>query len=185
MQFVHARTNKAPSIPQARQISECGCYPYNQDADTVGDGSGTTNFIANHAATIAKVAPPVGVAYAIERLLFTLEDAGNFTTVLYGALPALTTGITLRVVNDSGTLYNLTTQPIKTNGNWGSTCYDANISAWGGGNAALHVRWTFSKGGSPVFLYGDEGGELQVVLDDDFTGLVTHRFHFQGVRQPV
>ena len=58
------------------------------------------------------------------------------------------------------------------------------VLAWGAGNDQLIARWTFSKAGRPIRLVGDNNERLEVVLNDDFTGLVHQYFVVQGYIEP-
>ena len=60
---------------------------------------------------------------------------------------------------------------IKTNGEWGQFCYDAEVYAGSLGNlnTYLRVRWTFANSGYPLRLVGANNERLEVVLNDDFS----------------
>ena len=45
------------------------------------------------------------------------------------------------------------------------------------------VRWTFAKSGAPIRLDGAKNARLEVLLNDDLTGLVDHHFVVQGYEQ--
>jgi hypothetical protein len=74
--------------------------------------------------------------------------------------------------------------PIKTNVDWGPYVggVDVKISSYGAGNEALGARWTFERMGRPVVLDGDIGEFACFRMNDNFSGLVQHYFHFQGFR---
>lgn len=151
--------------------------------DTNGDGTGTKNFIGNHAATTAFIAPAAGQIFRIARLIVSIEDGTGIKSGLYGALTALPNGVTITEVDDSGTLVDFTDGvPIKTNGQWGQLCYDVDLKSWSASptEEMVLVRYTFMRAGQYVRLIGDNGGQLQVNLNDNFTGLLSHRFMAQG-----
>lgn len=152
--------------------------------DTNGDGTGTKNAVGNYSggAQSFKLAPPASTIYRVHRLLVTIEDTSGMTPTEYGNLGAvLTNGITVRVHNGTSTVVDLTDGlPVKSNEQWGALCFDAVLRSWGAGNDVLAVRWTFSAAGVPLRLDGDASEVLELVLNDDFTGLVSHYFVAQG-----
>lgn len=152
--------------------------------DLDGDGTGTKNAIGDYStADTLYIQPAAGTVYRIERMLVSIEDGVGMRAERYGGLAAaLTNGVTVRVADDSGTILDLTDGlPIKSNAGWGSYCYDVDIKAWGAGNELLLVRWTFAKAGVPLRLDGDNNERLEVILNDDMTGLVSHYFMVQGL----
>lgn len=155
--------------------------------DTVGDGSGTKNAnISGSAGTpnIIKIQPAPGEIMRLTRMIILIRDSkAGFTTDAYGALGTLGVGIEARVQNNTSTLIDLTDGvPIQTNGNWGKFCYDAEVYPADQGNTDtyLRVRWTFEKAGYPIRLIGDNNERLEVLIQDNLTGLVEHYFHVQG-----
>lgn len=155
--------------------------------DTVGNGSGTKNANGNYSGaglgeTIFKIQPAAGSVYRIARVIISIRDASGFQAEEYGNLAAaLSTGIEVRVQNDSGTLIDLTDGiPITTNAAWGELCYDVDLKTWGNGDEFLLVRWTFSRSGTTPQLVGDRNERLEFVLNDDLSGLVSHYFLAQG-----
>jgi len=153
-----------------------------QYLDTLGTGLGTTNATGNYSssAEIFYFEASRGET-AIERMIVSIEDGQNMRAEHYGTLGgALTNGVIVRHVRANGdVLIDFTGGvPVTQNGLWGSLCYDVDVKAWGAGNELLLVRWTFAKSGIPVKLL--VGDRLEVVLNDNFTGLVTHRFLVQG-----
>jgi len=124
-----------------------------------------------------------GQILRIARLLVHIEDATVWSAANYGNLAAaLTVGITVHTEDSSGaTIIDLTNgDPVKSNADWGKFCYDVSYVAFGAGNDFLQARWTFTKSGQYIRLDGDTGDNLAVVLNDNFSGLVTHKFLVQG-----
>lgn len=151
--------------------------------DTNGDGTGTKNFIGNHAATVAFLAPPAGQIFRVARLIVSIEDGTGIKAGLYGGLSALPNGITITQEDDGGELVDFCDGvPIKTNGQWGQLCFDVDLKSWSASptEEMLLVRYTFLRAGQFVRLIGDNGGLLAVNLNDNFTGLLAHRFMAQG-----
>jgi len=150
--------------------------------DTVGDGSGTYDAIGDYSVTPQsfKITDTTGWG-VITRMMIMLEDSGSFDSGLYGNGLALTNGVRIYLKNSSDeVLQEYTSFPIKTNGEWAGHCYDLNYFNWGSGNEVATIRWTFSNSGQPIEVHFNEGEYLEVYLNDDFSGLVKHRFTVQG-----
>lgn len=118
----------------------------------------------------------------IQRGIITVQDSGVFDAEGYGALSALTNGMTLRVMDSNGLKYLLTDDhlPIKQNVDWGAYCYDVDLKAWGVGDKFIVARWTFGKSGKPVYLRESKGEYLELEVADTLSGLVEHLFLIQG-----
>ena len=158
----------------------------NQFLDTDGDGTGTTSAVGNYssAADDFYVQAPANYTYHIERMIVSIEDTSGMIAGGYGDTgAALTNGISLLIAEGATTLQNLTPAPIKTNAQWGVYCYDVDIKEWGTTptNELLLVRWTFSKSGKPISLRS--GQKLVIRVNDDLTGLLSHRFLVQGHKE--
>lgn len=149
-----------------------------------GDGVGTVDFIGDYSsvADIAYIQPPASTIYRVARMIIYIEAGSGFRAERYGNLSgALANGIHVHVENDGGTIVDLTSGfPIKTNGAWGHACFDVDLKTWGAGDEMLLARWTFQRSGQFIRLDGDENERLEISLDDDFTGLVHHKFLIQG-----
>ena len=161
--------------------------------DTNGDGTGTKNAIGNYTGedgtleipaegvTSFFIQPAPGEIFRIQRMIVNVHDAQKFKPEEYGNLTALTNGIFVRVSNNGTTLDLTDGVPVKTNGSWGALCFDAELySAAAGNGDYLRVRWTFAASGYPIRLVGDNNDRLEVVLNDNFTGLLDHYFQVQG-----
>ena len=155
--------------------------------DTVGDGSGVKNGAVDHsgAAVEYKIAPPSGHVYQIARLIVSIEDNAAFDSGGYGGITptaALTNGISVLKKDDDETMVDLTDGiPVKTNAGWATLCHDFIEHGFGSGNVIGTARWTFAQSGEPVTLDGRLHEYLCVVLNDDLSDLVAHRFLVQGV----
>lgn len=152
--------------------------------DAVGDGTGTKSAVGDYslAAQDFKITAPSAHQYEISRMIVSVEDTAGFQAAEYGNLgAALTNGISVLVTDAAdATIIDLTDgAPVKTNAQWSSLCYDADLKTWGSGNELLAVRWTFAKAGAPIRL--KPGQSLVARLNDDFTGLVGHTFEVQGL----
>lgn len=151
--------------------------------DTVGNGSGTKNAIGNYSAVVTDflISPDIDTKIRLARLIIQIEDVGGFNAAGYGAMNALTNGITvLHFV--AGELFADYTDGIviKTNGHWGRYCFDLSITDFGGNNENyVDARWSFFKGGMPLILLPADS--LTVRLNDNFNALVSHTFIAQGL----
>lgn len=152
--------------------------------DVNGDGTGTKEALGDYsgmAQEIFYIQPPVNTTFVLSRMIVQIEDNGGFDSGLYGNSITLTNGIVVRVSDDMSVLTALTdTIPILTNSDWAAYCYDVALSEYGTGNNYAHVRWTFARSGQPLILRGNYNERLEVVLNDDFSDLVGHRFQVQG-----
>ena len=151
-------------------------------ADTVGDGSGTKNIIADYSTpTPFMVKPPATQIYRLERMIIHIEDDAQVTAEKYGGLAALTNGLKIRVMNSDGVVLDLLNGlTIKSNGHFGKYCYDVNILDFAVGNKMVSSRWTFSKSGRPLDVSGYGGEFLEILAQDDFQGLIDNSFQVQG-----
>ena len=153
-------------------------------ADTNGNGTGTKNANGDYSGAVEAfyIQPPAGTIYRVHRMIASLEDTSGMTPEEYGNLAAaLGNGIEVMVKDDSGTLVDLTDGvPITTNAQWGRMCYDVDLKTWGASNELLVARWTFAKSGAAIVLDGNHNGRLEILLNDDLQGLISHYFLVQG-----
>ena len=159
--------------------------PIFQYLDTVGNGTGTREATGNYSGAEEEffIAPPSGEVFWVSRLVVLVRDTSGMQAEEYANLgAALTNGIEVQVRTGASTVeLDLSGGiPVKTNAGWGGLCYEASLKTWGAGDEFLLVRWTFSASGTAIRLDGTAGERLAVVLNDDFTGLLSHTFMAQG-----
>lgn len=160
-------------------------YKHFMELATLNNDGTTESAIGNYSVTPASfqiVAPP-GEEIVIERMILSIVDGSISNAENYGGLGApLTNGIVISIKDLSGTIETLTPYPILTNGDWAACCHDLSnhTSVGGGSRDVITVRWTFTRSGQPLVLRAAEGEYIEVLLNDDFTGLIKHRFFFQG-----
>ncbi len=152
------------------------------------DSSGT--WTVNVSVQTMRAGPPAGEVWDIDRMIVRLEDgSAAFNADKYGALNALTNGVQVQVGQADGTVLHYFTgekddgsaqQTIQTNLDWFAMFYDMKEATFGSGDDAIMGRWSFFKGGASIRLDGDRGDEIQVAIDDDLTGLVSHTFRLEG-----
>jgi len=155
-------------------------------ADTVGDGSGVEDAIGDYssAATPFMLKPAANELVHCERMVVTVRDSGSMDSGGYGNGAALTNGIKVRVMDDSGIVNDITgNQVIKTNEDWGKFCHDVSEVSRGAGDTYVSVRWTFAKTGKPLDVRGNAGEWLEILCNDDLTNLNGHFFHIQGYKE--
>jgi hypothetical protein len=163
-----------------------------QFLSTNGDGSGQIDAIGNYlsAAESFYIEPAAGEKYHINRLIVYIEDVGAFDSGKYGKDVNVFRGIHMHATK-SGNVVDLMPMPVFTNSGWGQYCYDISLHSFGGGqvNGVMVVRWTFGRAlpqgldaldADVLTLHA--GDKLEVTLNDNFSGLVGHRFIVQGVR---
>ena len=144
----------------------------------------TTNAVGNYASAVEQFtfAPAPNRVFVAHRMIVYIEDVGTMDSGFYGNSVTLTNGISIVVRDASDNLIlDLTdSSPVQTNAQWAAQCYDAKTLDFGQGNTSVIVRWTFANSGAPIRLDGDNGHYLAAELNDDFSGLVTHKFNLQG-----
>jgi hypothetical protein len=160
--------------------------PHTQFLDSNGDESGIKEWTGDYSSVsdIAYIQPSAGEVIWLTRMIVFVKDTGTLDPDSYGNASALTNGLVVRLQDDSGTIATLSGGfTIKTNAEWGALCYDVTNHAWGTGDETLLVRWTFAKSGVEIRLDGDSNERLEILLNDDFSGLNAHRFCVQGHKE--
>jgi len=152
----------------------------NRILDTNGDGTGSTNQAVDGSVTPVtfKLAPAAGEVILVSRIMFYIEDTGNFDADEWGNGITLANGVQINQ-KTKGTTSNFGAA-CKTTGDLAGMMYDINHFAFGIGNEIVCGRLTFTKFGEPMRLDGDFDDELQIVIQDDLTGLVNQRVTAQG-----
>ena len=158
--------------------------PIYQLMSTNGDGTGTVEAIGDYSVTPLRLKVSRAGGYGhIARMIVQIQDFGRFDASKYGNGLILTNGIRIYVRNAADELlWEYTSFPVKTNADWAAMCHDFSYFDFGDGSTDNigSVRWTFQQAGQRCLLQFDQGEYLEVVLNDDFTGLVHHRFTVQG-----
>lgn len=140
---------------------------------------------------------PPGKIAALTRIIIYIGDDTSLNPDVYGGTNSpLTNGIIVSILNKDDSVLQYvhsntvssfvgqTAQPIKTNGDWASLCYDFNIVP-DGGSSKQDIglfRWTFARAGTALILSNEE--KFCVTVRDDHTTLLTHRFTIQGLEAP-
>ena len=156
--------------------------PFVRHLDTAGNGTGTKNANGNYSGSVGTeifyIQPASGVVFQIRRLIAVVVDGTGGNDTEYGNLgAALTAGVTVRVQDGSGTILDLTDgDPVAANRDWYRIA-DVTIAAFALSNDVLQAVWDFSP---RLRLEGGSSERLEVVLNDDLTGLTEHYFIVHG-----
>jgi hypothetical protein len=125
------------------------------------------------------IAPPVGAIWQLTRLLISITDATVMDDGTFGGVPALTNGVVIRIFTNgeyaSAAIW-------KTNGDIASDMYDTVYVAKppSGTGYGFRARWTLEAMHAVVELNGDNGDILEVVVQDDISGLINFKMKAQG-----
>ena len=115
----------------------------------------------------------------INRMLIAITDSGTVTSDTYGALSTLTNEVEFEHVAADMTVTQILSYPIR-NSDWRGRMYNFDEDSFSGGGSvkSLSGRWTFKAAGAGLWLHS--GDSLVIRINDDLTGLTTHRFIIQG-----
>ncbi len=99
----------------------------------------------------------------------------------YGDLPALTNGIIV-VPHDVNNVPLRTpdVSPIMSNMDWHMLAHEFHYWQTGKGLFVYKASFRMDVAGGPLLLDGRIGEHYDVLLNDDFTGLASHRFTIEG-----
>lgn len=148
-------------------------------ANFIGDYSDSTG----SGLITASVGPSAGHILAVKSMVIMIEDDANPDSGYYGGInAALPVGITFKVVDDTGTLVDMTNgNSIKTNGDFGRMAEKVEAITFGAGNTFVKVTHNFARASYPLVLFDKEGGKFQISLNDNFSGLVSHTVYVGGM----
>ena len=151
--------------------------------DITGDGSGIANMA--RAADIYKIVPPKGRVYVLSRLTCCMVPGVNekFSAAAYTPDAALPEGIIISVENESGRLKLLNPLPITELAHWALLSgVDVFFTDFPASKTDMAIiRWTFRRGGGPLWLDGDKGEFLQMSVGADLSALGEHFVEVQGL----
>lgn len=156
-------------------------YEYMKNLD------GVTNMNLNGSASVSGtcdfyISCPVDTELLLHRALITIYDTKTMEDNEYGDTGgSLSAGLSLKVLSsDLSVIADLMGgEPVKTNQGWSQICYDFDLTnLLNTTNAVAKARWTFTKGGNPIYLKA--GQRLQMDVNDDLTGLLSQRIMIQG-----
>jgi hypothetical protein len=159
-------TQAAPSL-QSTNLA-----PVYRFLDTSGAGTGVKNAISSTVPLTFYLQPPAGSTYNITRLIAVIEDSAVSDATKYGAV-TITNGVTIRRVSGSSIITLTDGVAIKTNTQWARFCEVRTVTT--------QLQAICELEG--LRLNGDRSERLEVVLNDDFSGLDGHYFMVQGYRE--
>ena len=117
-----------------------------------------------------KICPPIGCDFYICAITITISDGTAGDISKFGGITKLAKGIVIRRVDGNVTTFGL----ISNNGGFKQYGYEVeyNDRAGAGGLYSVEVFKDIRKvNGSPVVLYGATADELQILVQDNLTGL--------------
>lgn len=151
------------------------------------EGTGTNSvgtWTIKRSPTSLMLKPAADVIYRVASLVLLVRDTTGFTEEEYGNLGStLTNGILVRESNAGGVITNFTdSETIKMNSDFSRLCGAREVvTDLGVTNDYLVATLKFEEQfGQSVRLVGDNGEFLEVVLQDDLTGLLAHYFLARG-----
>ena len=130
---------------------------------------------------IYEVDPPVGVVWQFTRILFSITTATAPDDGKFGGIAALPNGVSLRATTASGRTVVFANW--KSNGDMKLDMFDVPYTDKApAGNHGVNGRWTFTKAEIVAELDGDASPlqKLEVLIQDDLTGLISFRMRGQG-----
>ena len=149
-------------------------YDFTDDADCE-NVSNELNQNGSSSTVIARIKPPANVTWDITKLLFYMQDATAMDDSTFGGLSALTNGVVLRSINS---VYNNIFNA-KSNYELALQMFDVDYPPKpASGKYAFRGCRKFggkSETGVVIRLDGDSGHELQLLIQDNLTGL--EKFH--------
>lgn len=128
-----------------------------------------------------KVMPLAGQTIDLTRILIEMTHSSAGDNGLFGDLSGLTNGCVLRVY--SGLTDTFTSLTIwKTNSDIAVDMYDISYPtrSGGGGLYGTNARGTFKNAGAVIRLIGDNSDYLELLVQDDLSGLDSFRIKAQG-----
>lgn len=146
-----------------------------QHLDLTGDGSGTDDILGDFSSTadIFFFTPAANKTYLINKLQVNIRDVGLANGAEFGALAALTNGITLKHTRAAATVRDFTMgNVIKTNGDLADMCDEFSLTNYAATDEnILSATFNFSE---PLVISAALVDKLQYGVNDNFAGLVHH-----------
>jgi hypothetical protein len=143
---------------------------------------GNINIIGNYTSPeLFYIKPPPGLIYELHRVLIRIYDTNVINSWEYISGATLTNGINICYIAN-GIEVPVTPFPIKTIGDWASYA-GVDVRPLDTANQTRNwaIRWTFTKSGKPIYLWGSKDESICAKANDDFTSLVTHTAVVQGI----
>lgn len=127
-----------------------------------------------------KITPPDLTVWQITRYLLSIVDNSTMDDGLFGSLPSLINGVTLRATTTAGRTVSFGNW--KNNGDIKLDMYDVEYSDKApAGEYGLRGRWTFTKAEVISEIDGsDPLQNMEILIQDDLTDLTSFRMRAQG-----
>jgi len=143
-------------------------------------GEWNMNVNGASASKIYRIAPPAGAEWDIVRIIIGMSDNVEMDDGKFGGISSLTNGVVLRVKNG----YTKNVFVVSDNGGFRERSFDIIYADKApAGTYGFGCRRTFggqSKNGVTIRLNGDNGDELQLIIQDDLTDLLKLAIVCQG-----
>lgn len=163
------------AAPEAQAFTRRPVWRY---LDTNGDGTGTITITGNYSPTeIFYLQPPANASYILDSLIVTIEDSQVITSGYYGGI-VLTNGILIRRVSGISIITLTDSINILAGHDWRRFC-EVDLTAYTTTNNQLQAICQLPN----VHLNGDRSERLEVLVEDDFSGLDVHYFIAKGYQQ--
>lgn len=161
--------------------------PFSRFLDTNGDGTGTKNATGNYSASPQSflIEPLPNQKLEVHSIRMFVKVA-DIDADEYGSNGALTNGISMLINNSDGVVRDLFDGVVITEiMHWLHFCEFEDFRTLELGLTAQSeyfvAVYNFSKNGGPVLLRDRKGENIEISLNDNFTGLNEHYFCAQGV----
>jgi len=131
-----------------------------------------------------KVVPPSDEVWHLAEMLIEMTHGTAGDNGLFGDLSALTNGVVLRKYDGATSSY-FTFAIWKTNSDIVLDMYNIVYAArsGGGGSYGTNAKASFKNTGAIVYLNGVAGDYLEILVQDDLTGLDSFRIKVQGHKE--
>lgn len=129
-----------------------------------------------------KIRPVPGVTWHIVRFLFSMTHSSAGDLGLFGNLSTLTNGVVIRAYNGAADIYRTFTL-WQSNSDIKDNMYDVNFDtrSGGGGTFGTTGRGSIKLGtGAVPRVSGTNGDFIEILIQDDLTGLTTFKQKAQG-----
>lgn len=153
--------------------------------DDNGDGTGAKDAIGDYSITpkIFFRQPLVGEVYVISEFILHLVDNSNMPSGSWGGITALTNGVIIRVSDDNGVISDITNgDPPKDNADISHLMPNFRIVTFGASDNAIIASFTQESFGAQAIIDGSQNQRIEVLLNDNFTGLVEQHFIIHGYK---
>ena len=150
--------------------------------DSIDQALVSMNVLGSLASPVSfKVVPSSSEVMHLTRILIEITHGTAGDNGLFGDLTALLNGVVLRRYDGATGTYSTFTN-WKTNSDMVTDMYDVTYSArsGGGGSYGTNGRGDFTQAGAIVYLDGSAGDYVEVLVQDDLTGLDSFSIKAQG-----